>query len=136
MLPTHHVTTKGLCHLVTNFELEEGSNTSTLSPGENCPADISGPGAHFSMTTSPMHAALSKVQDVLNLIFYWTRVCHFSGTPFHKLFEDNVWSSAVTQQPQNRWQRFSWEKPKRSKMSHQMSPKLPGESGGKLRVAA
>lgn len=36
MLPTHHVTTKGLFHLVTNFELEEGSNTSSLSPGEIC----------------------------------------------------------------------------------------------------
>lgn len=36
------------------------------------------------MTTSPMCAALSKVQDVLNLIFYWPRICHFSGTPFHK----------------------------------------------------
>lgn len=36
MLPTHHVTIKGLCHLVTNFELEEGSNTSSLSPGEIC----------------------------------------------------------------------------------------------------
>lgn len=36
------------------------------------------------MTTFPMCAALSKVQDVLNLIFYWPRICHFSGTPFHK----------------------------------------------------
>ena len=44
MLPTHHVTTKGPCHLATNLKLDYGSNTSTLSPGANClnmPGDYS-----------------------------------------------------------------------------------------------
>lgn len=90
MLPTHHVTTKGLFHLVTNFELEEGSNTSTLSPGEICHSvaeallTFLGLEHIFQWQPSQLCAALSKVQDVLNLIFYWPRICHFSGTPFHK----------------------------------------------------
>lgn len=90
MLPTHHVTTKGLFHLVTNFELEEGSNTSSLSPGEICHSvaeallTFLGLEHIFQWQPSQLCAALSKVQDVLNLIFYWPRICHFSGTPFHK----------------------------------------------------
>lgn len=88
------------------------------------PADISGPGAHFSVTTSPMCAALSKVQDVLNLIFTGPGSAIFLGHPS----TNSVWSSAVIQQPQNRRQRFSWERPKRSKMSHQKVP-------ARLRVA-
>ena len=35
-LPTRRVTRKGPCHLASNLELDDGSNTSTLSPGANC----------------------------------------------------------------------------------------------------
>lgn len=77
------------------------------------------------------------VQLCLRSRMYW--ISFFTG-PGSAIFlghpsTNSVWSSAVIQQPQNRRQRFSWERPKRSKMSHQMSPKVPGEAGGKLRVA-
>lgn len=77
------------------------------------------------------------VQLCLRSRMYW--ISFFTG-PGSAIFlghpsTNSIWSSAVIQQPQNRQQRFSWERPKRSKMSHQMSPKVPGEAGGKLRVA-
>lgn len=73
------------------------------------------------------------VQLCLRSRMYW--ISFFTG-PGSAIFlghpsTNSVWSSAVIQQPQNRRQRFSWERPKWSKMSHQMSPKVPGEAGVK-----
>lgn len=134
---THHVTTKGLCHLVTNFELEEGSNTSTSSPGEICHSVAEALLTFLGLEHIFQWQPPQCVQLCLRSRMYW--ISFFTG-PGSAIFlghpsTNSVWSSAVIQQPQNRRQRFSWERPKRSKMSHQMSPKVPGEAGGKLRVA-
>ena len=46
--------TKGPGHLAINFDLEEGSNRSTLSPGVNCLHLNPGPVANYRVTTGPV----------------------------------------------------------------------------------